>query len=450
MKKNLLLILALVGFVFSSIAQPYLKPSIGISNPPKKTDSLCKPITYIDNSAFENSGYQIGDTVNDFTLYNTKNQPINLRNELRKGKPVLLLGASYTCPVYRDKLVELNDLYNKYSQKVSIFIIYTVEAHPRIDASPYSGKENITKQNQQDNILYRQPKTYEQRRGILETMTDSMLTLPEILVDGLCNEWWLNFGPAPNNAYLIDSHGIVFEKHGWFNRAPYNMEKSIERYFGAAPEDTTGIGQGDISFRLLAGNSVVGKSNEYSLDVYGMLKNNSTTAPINVKFSRDSKNMPMGWTCAFCLDVCYSDFDSIVTQYVNPGDSQLFIFHFYPNGIADSGSATFYLEQIGKATDIQEYTVLAKADYTSGINTVNNTTFSNQVLYTDNGQVRLIYTNEIPDRVDIYSLGGKILVSKNVSSSVVDIDVNNLPAGLYLIHSYSKSKVGSVQKLIVR
>lgn len=36
-----------------------------------------------------------------------------------------------------------------------------------------------------------------------------------VLIDSPDNAWWLNYGPAPNNAYLISPRGMVFRKYGW-------------------------------------------------------------------------------------------------------------------------------------------------------------------------------------------------------------------------------------------
>jgi hypothetical protein len=48
------------------------------------------------------------------------------------------------------------------------------------------------------------------------------------LLDGSCNAWWLNFGPAPNNAYLIKPDGTVAVKHGWFDKPPADMTHDID------------------------------------------------------------------------------------------------------------------------------------------------------------------------------------------------------------------------------
>lgn len=75
------------------------------------------------------------------------------------GKPVLLVGGNYTCPVYRRKIQDINDMCNFYGGQLQVYVVYGVEAHPVIDVSPYSGKVWTTSANQTEGVLFEQPKT---------------------------------------------------------------------------------------------------------------------------------------------------------------------------------------------------------------------------------------------------------------------------------------------------
>jgi hypothetical protein len=118
-------------------------------------------------------------------------------------------------------------VYNNHNTKLRIYIVYGVEAHPNIDVSPYSGTVWTTSQNQTAGILYRQPTTYGGRKTVVQDMLNAMNIQPKVLIDGPCNNWWSNFGPAPNNAYLIHPKGTVFAKHGWYDKAPLNIQNDI-------------------------------------------------------------------------------------------------------------------------------------------------------------------------------------------------------------------------------
>lgn len=71
--------------------------------------------------------------------------------------------------------------------------------------------------------MYRQPIIYADRLKIVEDLLNAYNLEVPVFIDGPCNEWWLHFGPAPNNATLIDATGIVRIKHAWFDREPDNI-----------------------------------------------------------------------------------------------------------------------------------------------------------------------------------------------------------------------------------
>lgn len=64
-------------------------------------------------SAFAQSGYQLGQKVNDFTLKDSKGQDVSLSN-FKELKTVVLVFTNNQCPyakLYEKRLVNLNNLY---------------------------------------------------------------------------------------------------------------------------------------------------------------------------------------------------------------------------------------------------------------------------------------------------------------------------------------------------
>ena len=220
-----LIIIGLVGPIYSQA----LQPSIGLSSLPADSDPVCAITTY--TGSFNTSGYQEGDTIPQFQLYDINGVAADALTLLQTGKPLLLIAGSYTCPVYRGKIAAIESIAATFAGLINIYVVYVVEAHPNTpDVSPYSGTVWTTSENQSEGILYLQPTTYGEKKSILsDELADTAypMTVP-VLIDGPCNEWWLNFGPAPNNAYLINpDDGVVFAKHAWFNQAPENMTNDI-------------------------------------------------------------------------------------------------------------------------------------------------------------------------------------------------------------------------------
>lgn len=190
-----------------------LNPSIGISGLPADSDPICNiPPFYSLN--YDSVGYQLGETVPDFTFYTPAGTPVTLSDEL--DTPVLLISGSYTCTRFRNSKPSINTINADYQGQLKVLIVYIVEPHPVIDSSPYNPGEWLTLANLNANLLYRQPTTYGERKALIADMQDSLSYHPPILVDGPCNEWWLNYGQGPHRSYLINTDGTVFFKQDWY------------------------------------------------------------------------------------------------------------------------------------------------------------------------------------------------------------------------------------------
>src|ERR1035437_4610281 len=184
-------------------AQPQLVGSIGLDAMPDDSEQMCIVQTHnYGFRDFDQKGIAAGWLVPDFTLYTLDSTPVNAAKLLATGKPLLLIDGSYTCNIFRNIIPQINNLYQRYSKDVSIYVVYVLEAHPIIDTCPYVDSVWVESQNWQDHILYRQPKTYGARKAMVDTMFARMqpsLKAPVIL-DGPCDPWWRTFGPAPNNS----------------------------------------------------------------------------------------------------------------------------------------------------------------------------------------------------------------------------------------------------------
>jgi hypothetical protein len=253
--------------LFHAGAQISLLSSIGISALPSDADSICTiPVSSPPGGDFGLAGFNEGDTIPHFRLYTPDGISVDIEDELKKGLPVLLISGSYTCPVYRSIIDDMNAIASDYAGEISVFNIYVVEAHPIVDMNPYSGVNNVTQNNYDDSVLYEQPETYGERKWVIAEMEKKYPVTPDILIDGICNEWWLNFGPAPNNAYLVNTNGIIFSKQGWFNKAPENMSDDIDSLlslYSASVKDINKSSNGSLS--LYPGPS----SSEITLNLEG-------------------------------------------------------------------------------------------------------------------------------------------------------------------------------------
>ncbi len=169
-------------------------------------------------------GPQEEEVVPDLTLKDLDGKSVRLR-DFKGKKPVLLVTGSYSCPVYRQRLTALKRLYERYGRRAAFFILYTIEAHPKGQASPYAQGEWLTEENQEIGLLLKQPKGYEERVALASRCQANLQSSIPVLVDGMDNAAWERFGRAPNAAYLIDYKGKIRLRQGWFN--PQSLEEEL-------------------------------------------------------------------------------------------------------------------------------------------------------------------------------------------------------------------------------
>ena len=336
MKRLLLYACFQLLYICVNAQAPYLKPSIGLTALPADTASVCYIPTYLGN--FDTSGYAVGDTIPNFALYTVNGAEVNIHTVLQNHRPVLLIAGSYTCSEFRGKVADINNMAAFYSGLLEIYIIYTLEAHPDNAICPYMGYIDVGNANQMDNIYYHQPIMYMQRKNMVDTMNAHMAFNPTILIDGPCNEWWSHFGPAPNNAYLIDTNGIVRVKNGWFNHEPDNMWCSIDSFLGTYSGHCDLPAPGtQFSFSLQQDSIATGLPGQV-LSIQGMLKNLSATSSVDINIARTVTNLPASWQTAMCTDICLQPYVDTTSIGIAPSDSQDFIFYFYTDSFANSGN----------------------------------------------------------------------------------------------------------------
>ncbi|MBK7944867.1 MAG: T9SS type A sorting domain-containing protein [Flavobacteriales bacterium] len=302
-------------------------PSIGIGALPSDNDPICTlpfqtpPIT--------SCGRPEGEQAADFNLYDIDGDAFNLESALLLGKPVLMISSSYTCPVFRDKVPVINDVVANYGSQLTTIIVYTPEAHPYQDISPYFGAVNTGQTNINAGILYEQPETYGERKAVLQAMLDSMQIDAPIYLDGPCNEWWNYYGPQPNNAYLIDTDGSIFRHHDWLHRNDDDIYCDIDSLLGLP----TNCGQtfgGSFTVQLMSNDTIWGDAGT-TITGHALLTN-PTSIDCLVRIVKLQVNMPSGWTSSLCADVCYlPDVDTALVEL--PANSTMdFYYYFYTTG----------------------------------------------------------------------------------------------------------------------
>ncbi|MEZ4893992.1 MAG: deiodinase-like protein [Saprospiraceae bacterium] len=438
-------------FISFTSGQSILKPFIGVDSLPDPSEPICTIPLYL--GSFFDSGLQEGDTIPDFKLYSPDGNPFHISSFLSLDKPVLIVNGNYTCPVFRGKVPALNNLVSKYANEVTICVIYTVEAHPDIDISPYFGYVNTGSPNENAGILYRQPVTYGERLDIVSDMLNDLDIYAPVFVDGPCNNWWSVFGPAPNNAYLISPEGIVVAKHGWFNRAPDNMECDIENFLNGNTDCvSSGGSNGKFSFRLLS-DSIANGSPGDVLYVEALLEN-TTSDPVDIEIKRLAENVPAGWSTSMCIDICYATTVDYTTIQIPAGETQLFIMDFFTDPVtAGNGMVQIGFRNLNDSNNKLTQRMYASTEKLSGVSTIKIQDLSGYVYpqpAADVAYLNIPETLHASNDVELrlYNIQGNMVLQMPIQSAKQEIVRGTIPAGLFSFQVINSGQLLGSGKLI--
>ncbi len=426
--KQLTTLVALLSFHIAH-AQPVLLPTLGVAAEPGENDAICTLPHHTPD--IWTVGPPAGSTAADFQLYDLDGNAFHLANTLAQGKPVLMMSGSYTCWVFRNRVEHMNQLMADYGDQIQMIIVYTVEAHPDIDISPYFGAVNTGGPNFDSGILYRQPTTYGERKDIVVDMLDSMDIHLPIYIDGPCNTWWLHYGPAPNTAYLIDPDGSIAVKHPWYDVHPNNIICDVREYLGLPHDCESELDpfEGQFSFTLVSNDTIIGEAGT-TLTATAVLWN-ETDSDALVTVTRAQNVLPEGWGSALCLDVCYLPHVDQAEVVVAAQDSMVFHFYFYTNALAGSGMAhieltnsndpsnTFYQRLFG----ITEASTVSIGE--TPVQPAGPMLFPNPSAGLLQVHGELIY-----DRMAVLDASGRMV---RAHGRMTTHDLSGLPAGVYMV-----------------
>jgi hypothetical protein len=447
MSKSVLASLIFSFLLSSSFAQSLL-PHIGVDSPPALSDEICD-IPIVDGN-FEEAGFFPGDAVPDFTLYNTDGEPRQLSHILSSGKHAMIINGSYSCWRFRDEIEVMNQIAELFGDHMETLIVYSVEAHPHIDLSPYSGTLSTGARNFSDSVLLRQPTTYGERMENIDFMLERHTVIPDILLDGPCNEWWLNYGTAANHAYLIDPAGIVQLRHTWFNQPPYDIECELTEYFelptpGCAEPGT--FGQFDIEISETHGTHLTGLPGE-TIMVPVTIENLSATDFVFVDILRENVDVPEGWLTSLCVDICLAPSVDQTTAAIPPGETQSFTFYFFTNENTGTGYGEVRFRNESNEENMAIISFSATAQEETIITDISSTDSPEFVLFPNPaGEWLHIQGNSMTATPWIIAdVSGRVIDHGQLNGERTTIEVSHLPRGIYFLRPENGKPVRFVKR----
>jgi hypothetical protein len=172
----------------------------------------------VPQEGFAAAGPDLADPAPDFQLTDATGKPVQLSG-LWSDRPVLLVLGSLTSPEFRKTAAGLQELAVSHAGLAEVVLLYTLEAHPQGRTGPYGTPPSRPPEDPQFNVP--------QAGSAAERSTAARLAMKklglgeplQVLVDGMENAAWNAYGPAPNNAFVIDMNGEVVGRAAWFDAA---------------------------------------------------------------------------------------------------------------------------------------------------------------------------------------------------------------------------------------
>lgn len=143
---------------------------------------------------------QDGDAAPAFSLHDVDGKATVKLADLR-GKPVVLIFGSCTCPPFVRSLESTRELQRAYQDKVHFYLIYIREAHPT-DGRAIPGNA----------FQVKSPATVKERQAIAKKFAERLDVSIPILVDTIEDDVEKAYAGWPNRMYLLDAEGKIADK----------------------------------------------------------------------------------------------------------------------------------------------------------------------------------------------------------------------------------------------
>ncbi len=158
-------------------------------------------------------GVAVGKEAVDGLVYSLQGQEEKLSNYFEQETLLVVNFASYTCPIHRKRLVELEALMQKWqSREVRFVTVYTAEAHP-VDGWNLEGqfKNDAEYNGVDDDFCFLQPQTLAERLKMARWLVEKKKWEMPVVVDSMQNTLLSAYNTWPIRLYVFKAGKVVFE-----------------------------------------------------------------------------------------------------------------------------------------------------------------------------------------------------------------------------------------------
>ena len=135
-----------------------------------------------------------GDRVPDFELQTLEGSTFSSQ-DLKETGPALMVFGSLTCPMTDSSAPGINELYQKYRDRVRFMLVAVREGHPGSSVP--------------------QPQTLAEKLSHAKMMRDFHGHSFEVAVDDVDGNFHKSLSPKPNSAYILDKDGTILFRAHW-------------------------------------------------------------------------------------------------------------------------------------------------------------------------------------------------------------------------------------------
>ena len=167
---------------------------------------------------FDATSPAVGEAAPDFALPGVGGGELRL-SELLRGRPLVLVLGSESCPVFRHRRHWLRALERRYRGRVDFLAVYTREAHPVGGPSPFTGEEWDLWVNRLAGVRARDASHAAERMGQARRAARRLGLPMPMAVDGLDDAVWRAYGAASAPAFVVDARGRVAARQVWSDPA---------------------------------------------------------------------------------------------------------------------------------------------------------------------------------------------------------------------------------------
>lgn len=159
-------------------------------------------------------GPSVGEPAPDFRLMtHDGTHVIQLKEELSKRKPVVLVFGNFTCGPFRSLYPAVDELAVRYRDDATFLAVYVREAHPTDGW--------LMDSNTQVGVQTAQPQTFDARVAVAQQCHTKLKYSMPLLVDEIDDPVGNAYSGMPARLYVIDAAGQVAFKSG---RGPFGFK----------------------------------------------------------------------------------------------------------------------------------------------------------------------------------------------------------------------------------